>query len=191
MSEDSFSDEVYRVGYGYLLNIICCLGVLGNVLVLLVLCKKRGTRAMKTARHYLLMMTVADICVLILAVARYRSYAIFLNDHQLIRHEFCVDPYVQVYVEPLYLIALGSSSYVTVLLTLDRYLAIRFPLFCMKSTVSSAAAYLQTAASVQMIISLTCPLWFSYTVEEFHFLNKTIVAAKRTDFGKNSMYECR
>ncbi|KAK6999548.1 hypothetical protein BgiMline_009203, partial [Biomphalaria glabrata] len=71
MSEDSFSDEVYRVGYGYLLNIICCLGVLGNVLVLLVLCKKRGTRAMKTARHYLLMMTVADICVLILAVARY------------------------------------------------------------------------------------------------------------------------
>ncbi|KAH9499619.1 hypothetical protein Btru_074286 [Bulinus truncatus] len=197
--EDTFHESVHKIGYGYLLNIISCLGVLGNILVLVVLFKHRGRGTMKSAHHYLILMTSADITVLIFAVVRYRgyfgyitrSYGIFLTDHQLERHAFCIDPYVQVYLEPCYFIALGVSSYITVFMTLDRYLVIRYPLLCMKSVMSSIAAYLLAAVSLQLTASLTSPLWFSYTVKEFHYRNKTIVAAKITDFGKESLYECR
>ncbi|XP_059165609.1 FMRFamide receptor-like [Physella acuta] len=73
--EDAFFAQAHKIGYGYVLNLLCVVGILGNVLVLLVLSQQRAMTS-SNAVHYLRLLALADICVLAFAVGRYR-YPLF------------------------------------------------------------------------------------------------------------------
>ena len=122
---------------------------------------------------------------------RYHLYYLFLTDDQYIKSVFTIDAYFDVYLEPVYWMSLGMTSFVTLLVTIERYVAIRFPLKMRTSCGGKMRAFLLALALV-IPVAMTLPNFFYYTVETHHppFSEYPIKVAESTEFGKNDPYRC-
>ena len=183
-----FRIELWRVAHGYILFPLCVLGIVGNILSVVIL-NRKAVRSSSIA-VYLRCLAVADLLVLITAIFRYRCYKLFLDDTGEIWTVYHFDPYIQVYVEPLHWIALGSSSFITLTLSIERYLAVRYPVeikhSCTTTLVWAVVGFIAIVTSV-----ITIPNFFAYTVEPFQTDdNSSVFVAKLTDMGQRTLYHC-
>lgn len=182
-----FRADLNRIGEGYLLFIFCVLGVFGNTLAFVTF----STKSVRTSTTsvYLRALAVADILVLITALFRYKTYKIFLSDDQDLDSVLHFDPYVEVYVEPFHWMALGSSSFITIVLSLERYMAVKFPLFTKRSC---SVPVVVTCITLVVItaVAITCPNFASYEVLHQDFLGITVYYASITKFGSDTLFPC-
>ncbi|XP_074645239.1 FMRFamide receptor-like [Tubulanus polymorphus] len=104
--------------YGVVAPTICILGIIGNVLAVIVLSRRRMRSSMSC---YLIAQAVFDCIVLIMMIL---SMTIsMLNDSYR-----CVYPYLNPVVYPLALIGQTGTIYITVSFTVERYIAVCRPL---------------------------------------------------------------
>ncbi|XP_067660048.1 FMRFamide receptor-like [Haliotis asinina] len=182
-----FQARVFRIGYGYVLFIICFAGVCGNMLVFCVLTRK-ALRTSTTA-VYLQVLALTDTLVLITSIFRYKSYKVLLTEKVNTEAVFYLEPYIEVYVEPFFWIFLGVSSFVTLLLSTERYLAVKYPL-TMKRTCTVQLVSVCIVAVILIVTIITIPIFLSYEIRHimFHDIQTTIASA--TYFGIHEHYVC-
>ena len=171
-----------------LLIIIGIIGLIGNTISFSVLLSSKELRH-SGITIYLVSLAVADIFVLITAIFRYKAYYIFLNEQEFIKSKFLVDAYVEVYIEPIHYIALGASSFLTVGLTTERYLAIKYPMR-IKRYCTGTVNLVCVTITIVVITALTIPIFFDYKVITINFLDLTIKQVSITEYGKNNRYRC-
>ncbi|XP_060581563.1 probable G-protein coupled receptor B0563.6 [Ruditapes philippinarum] len=182
-----FQANLRRINEGYVMFILCTVGVMGNILAFLTFSSKlvRNT----TTSLYLRALAIADIIVLTTAVFRYKTYKLFLDESHELDTVFHFDAYSEVYIEPLHWIALGSSSFITIALSFERYLAVRFPLIIKrKCTTCTVMLCIFLVVGISVVISI--PNYFSYKLVHFNFFGEEIAVATLTDMGKSSLYPC-
>lgn len=183
-----FRIELWQVSHGYILFPLCLFGIIGNILSFTILTRKavRST----TIALYLRCLAVADIFVLLTAIFRYRSYKLFFDDEGEKWSIYHFDPYIQVYVEPIHWMALGVSSFTTLALSMERYLAVRFPIR-IKQACTLRVVRAVIIGIITMIFIISIPNYFAYTVGKFLRDNKSYVAvAMLTTMGKKTLYHC-
>ncbi|KAK7482276.1 hypothetical protein BaRGS_00026519 [Batillaria attramentaria] len=174
-SDKTFFQNLQRYVYGYIMLIICGAGVMGNILAFAVLSRK-SMRSSNSAT-YLRCLAAVDACVLLLAILRYRSYYVLLEEASVIDMVLTFDPYVQVYVTPFFWVALGVSSFITLSLSIERYLAIRWPL-TLKQRCTKSMVWVCIALIITAVFLVTFPHFLCYKLENAQFGNMSIVAIK-------------
>lgn len=186
LTEGIFRLRLDRIVYSIILNIIIAAGILGNTLAFIILTRKsiRST----TTSVYLRLLALADILVLVTAIFRYKTYKILLRSCMDVS-VFFFDPYVEVYIEPFHWISLGMSSFITLALSVERYVAVKYPL-AIKHTSKLTVVRVCTAVVLFTAIYLTLPNFFTYSVSWVQFENTTVAIAQLTPFGNSSQYMC-
>ena len=182
-----FKADLNRIGEGYLLFIFCLFGFLGNILAFITFSTKSVRQS--TTSVYLRALAIADILVLITALFRYKTYKIFLTDEQDLNSVLHFDAYIEVYVEPFHWMSLGSSSFITIILSLERYLAVKFPLVTKRSC-SVPVVLACISMTVVIVVVVTCPNLASYEVLHEEFLGITAYYASITKFGSETLFPC-
>lgn len=182
-----FQANLRRIGEGYCMFILCFVGTLANLLAFLTFCRKAVRSS--TTTIYLRALALADICVLVTAVFRYKTYKLFLDDKHELDSVFHLDGYVEVYVEPLHWIALGASSFITISLSLERYLAVKYPLF-VKRKCSACIVIFVISLVFALSVAITVPNYAAYKIVHFKFLGTDVAVATLTDYGHTVMYPC-
>ena len=182
-----FQANLRRVSEGYIMFILCTVGVIGNILAFLTFSSKivRNT----TTSLYLRALAIADICVLTTAVFRYKTYKLFLDESHELDSVFHFDAYSEIYIEPLHWIALGCSSFITIVLSFERFVAVRFPLL-VKRKCTTCTVFLCIFTVIIISVAITVPNYFSYKLVHFNFFGEDIAVATLTDMGKSSLYPC-
>ena len=168
------------------------LGTVGNVLSMVTLCTKRlRPQATSTSLQAL---AVADLLVLWTSLFSYNIYYLWMDEQTYLRTLFLYEPYIDVYVEPFYWMGLGMSSFITLTLTLQRFIAIWFPFgsrnYC-THTVNIVALLIVSLIPVTM----TIPHFFYYDVIHVEYptgINTTleVAVAVLTDYGARDKYRC-
>jgi hypothetical protein len=110
------------------------IGILGNIITIIVLIQPR----MRSSINYLLIgLAVSDLLLLVAAILSFGLTAIYPHSGKMMTYYFNVRPFLTLFVFPLSLIAQMGSIYLTMFVSLERYIAIRFPLkargWCTKS----------------------------------------------------------
>ena len=182
-----FKADLSRIGEGYLLFVLCLFGMVGNVLAFVTFSTKSVRKS--TTSVYLRALAIADVFVLLTALFRYKSYKIFLTEENELDSVFFFDAYAEVYIEPLHWISLGSSSFITIALSLERYMAVKFPLFTKRSC-SIPVVLTCITMIVITVISITSPNFASYEVVQIDFIGITAHVASLTKFGFESLFPC-
>ena len=182
-----FKADLSRIGEGYLLFILCVLGIIGNTLAFATFSTKPVRKS--TTSAYLRALAVADIFVLVTALFRYKTYKIFLTEEGELDSVFYFDAYAEVYIEPLHWISLGSSSFITIALSLERYMAVKFPLFTKRSC-SIPVVLVCISMIVIAAVSIASPNFASYEVVQIDFIGITAHVASLTEFGRDSLFPC-
>lgn len=183
-----FRVQLWKISHGYIMFIMCVLGILGNILVLAALLQK-SVRRTTTALH-LRVLAMADFCVLITAFFRYKTYKLFLNDNEEINSVYHFDPFIQVYIEPFHWISLGISSFITLSLSIERFTAIKHPLFS-KRICTIPFVRVRIGVIFAFVVVMTMPIFFAYTVEKYQKdTNSYVSVVVITRMGKNTLYPC-
>lgn len=182
-----FKIRLWKVTHGYIMFIFIMLGIIGNILSLVVLLRKTVRKA--TVSVYLRALVISDTFVLITAFFRYETYKLFLTEEQAVPLEFNFNAYVQVYVEPLHWLSLGLSSFVILILTTERFLAIKYPI-SVKTACKKSLVRMCIVAIFVVVTMITLPLIFSYKVTKLTVLNTTIHFQDLTTMGSNTLYPC-
>lgn len=180
-----FNSKVYRITDGYILLFICLPGIIGNLLALVILSKKAIRDS--TTSIYLRVLAAADTAVLVTAMFRYKTYKIFLNDEEDLVSAFHFDAYIEVYVQPFHWIALGVSSFVTLSLSVERYLAVKFPL-TVKQTCTVPFVRMCILIIFISTITISLPNFFSYHTKLTTFANMMVVVPIPTEFERQKKY---
>lgn len=85
--------------------------------------------------------------------------------------------------------ALGSSSFITIALSIERYLAVKYPLF-IKRRCSPILVIGVIALVVTTSIALTAPNYASYKIIHFDFFGTDVAVAMLTEYGHSTLYPC-
>ncbi|XP_069126680.1 FMRFamide receptor-like [Argopecten irradians] len=182
-----FRIKLWKICYGYIMFILIVLGVFANILAFIILSRKSVRRT--TIAVYLRALSLADTFVLITAFFRYNTYKLFLTEAQDTYTVFHYSAYLDTYVEPFHWIALGVSSFVTLTLSIERFLAIRYPLTIKRSCTPFLVRVCITGIVVIVII-LTLPNFFSFRVQEYVTNTTSIYVRVMTKLGHDTLYPC-
>jgi len=186
-AELRFQADLRRIGEGYCMFILCTIGTIGNLLAFVTFSRK-GVKGTSTT-IYLRALALADIGVLITAIFRYKTYKLFLDDDDDLDSVFHLDGYVEVYVEPVHWVALGSSSFITIALSIERFLAVKYPLFIKRKCSSCLVLAIIWCVVVTSVV-LTVPNYASYKIVHFDFFGTDVAVAMLTDYGHSTLYPC-
>ncbi|XP_033738210.1 FMRFamide receptor-like [Pecten maximus] len=183
-----FRIKLWKICHGYIMFILIVLGVVANILAFIILSRKSVRRT--TIAVYLRALSLADTFVLITAFFRYNTYKLFLTEAQDTYTVLHYSAYLNTYVEPFHWIALGVSSFVTLTLSIERFLAIRYPLTIKRSCTPFLVRVCITGI-VAIVVILTSPNFFSFRVQEFHITNTSSIYVRvMTKLGRDTLYPC-
>jgi len=134
---DSASTDIYRA----VLPVICTFGILGILLTLVVLSRK----SMRTSTNcYLMALSVADLAFLVLLASLFVHSA---------AHESAAFHVYAAYAAVMTNVSMMASIWLTVLLAVERYIAICRPFLAARLCTVQVAV---TAISVVFVLSLAC-----------------------------------
>ncbi len=168
------------VWYTVLTGTLCLLGVIGNTVSIIILQKDKGN---KVANLLLQSLAVADNALLVLSMF-VLSFAwgslSYFNAANILQ---TVEPYLRKYIHPIGYMTKTFAIYMTVLLAVNRYVAIKKPLHA-QYLCTLWKARIQILAVV--IFSVTCnvPRFFRYDMVR-HDGNVTF---EETTIGKGSLF---
>lgn len=122
INSNSLSDFII---YGVLVNLISLFGIIGNSISMIILSRPQ----MKSSINYLLIgLARCDTVLLIISILIYGLPAIYTYTGALFQYKFIIYPKIIRYLFPLSCIAQIVTVYLTLTVTLERYIAVCHPL---------------------------------------------------------------
>ncbi|KAJ8680850.1 hypothetical protein QAD02_016637, partial [Eretmocerus hayati] len=111
--------------YGLLLNAISLLGLIGNAISIIVLSRPQ----MRSSINYLLIgLATCDTALILLSVLVYGLPGLYAYTGYLFEYKFYVYPKIVRYLYPLSTTAQMTTVYITLTVTMERYVAVCHPL---------------------------------------------------------------
>lgn len=172
--------------YGIFVNLIGLFGIFGNAISMIILSRPQ----MKSSINYLLIgLARCDTVLIIIAVLIYGLPAIYTYTGALFDYKFIVYPKTIRYLYPLACIAQFVTVYLTLTVTLERYIAVCHPLKA-KSFCTYGRA--QVAVLVIVIVAFIYNLpkfWEIEVYNERHWkYNITVYCVDPTELRSNEYY---
>ena len=173
--------SVYNILYGYGLPIFCVFGFLGNFMNLIILAKKQAHRTLRRAEASvnisLIALAVADMNF---CISAFPSTFLPLD---MIFHNKGFFLYYGCYCAAVINIFIMTSTWITVAMSIERYLAICHPL---KSRTILSPTRTKTVIVLVYVFSMifNTPMFWRYTITELHcgsdglLLNKTMYSIR-------------
>ncbi|XP_077274224.1 FMRFamide Receptor isoform X1 [Temnothorax americanus] len=172
--------------YGIFANLIGLFGIFGNTISMIILSRPQ----MKSSINYLLIgLARCDTVLIIIAILIYGLPAIYTYTGALFDYKFIVYPKTIKYLYPLSCIAQFVTVYLTLTVTLERYIAVCHPLkarsFC---TYGRAQVAVLVIVTVAVIYNLP-KFWEIEVFNERHWkYNVTVYCVKPTELRSNEHY---
>ncbi|XP_011506266.1 PREDICTED: FMRFamide receptor-like [Ceratosolen solmsi marchali] len=172
--------------YGLLLNTVSLLGILGNAISTIVLSRPQ----MKSSINYLLIgLATCDTVLILLAVLVYGLPGIYAYTGYLFHYKFLVYPKIVRYLYPLSTTAHMATVYLTLTVTMERYVAVCHPLKARSLCTYGRARTAIFAIGLFSVIYNLPKLWEVELSEELHWkYNVTIFCIVPTKLRQNKLY---
>lgn len=171
---------------GILLNLVGLLGIFGNIISMIILSRPQ----MRSSINYLLIgLARCDTVLIITSVLLFGLPAIHEQTGLLFTYVFNVYPHIAPYVFPLALIAQTVTVYLTLTVTLERFVAVCHPLQA-RSLCTYGRARLYVVLIIIFSTLYNLPRFFEVSREEqFHEeYNTTVYVIKASTLRSNGMY---
>lgn len=141
------------VTYGVLLNAVGALGILGNVISMIILSRPQ----MKSSINYLLIgLARCDTVLIVTSVLLFGLPVIYPSTGRLFAYYFHVYPLVAPVVYPVAMISQTVSVYLTLTVTLERFVAVCHPLQARSlCTYGRARAYVVVTVAFAVLYNIT------------------------------------
>lgn len=194
---DEMSPEELReieVGFiitGVILPIIGVMGVVGNSMSLAILCRREMRSSINL---YLSALSVYDSLLIVTAILCFACPAIhvyckFIINVNVLQGYKTVYPYMIKYLYPMALIAQTGSIWITVSVTIERYIAVCHPLKARSMCTMSRAKTVITVVSILSLAYNMPRFWETGTTEVFEpGTNITYVEHCKSALRKNKTY---
>ncbi|XP_050396074.1 probable G-protein coupled receptor B0563.6 [Patella vulgata] len=152
-TEDYVAEYIERICYNYLGPTICIIGILSNILNLLILTE----RSLKESPYsYLTAMAVTDLCALFQALL----FMLFSKNNPTSYYWKFYDAHI---FYPIINICTNSSVWLIVLLTVERFLFVRFP-FWGKVNLNRKGSHIKIALVMVIMVIINIPRFLTFTV---------------------------
>ncbi|CAH0559345.1 unnamed protein product [Brassicogethes aeneus] len=179
--------KFYRfVTNGILLNFLGCLGILGNIISMIILSRPQ----MRSSINYLLIgLALSDTLLIITSILLFGLPGIFPYSGFLFNYYYYVYAHIVPVVYPLGLMAQTASVYLTVTVSLERFVAVCHPLRARAlCTYGRARAYV--ICIIIFSIAYNMPrLWESIIQKDFYEkMNVTVYCPRASNFRNNQLY---
>ncbi|GAB1866427.1 FMRFamide receptor [Camponotus japonicus] len=183
INTNSLSDFIV---YGIFINLIGLFGIFGNAISMIILSRPQ----MKSSINYLLIgLARCDTMLIIIAVLIYGLPAISTYTGLLFDYKFIIYPKIIRYLYPLACIAQFVTVYLTLTVTLERYIAVCHPLKA-RSFCTYGRAQVAVVVIVIFAFIYNLPKFWEITVyNERHWkYNITVYCVSPTDLRSNEYY---
>ncbi len=169
--------------YSVAMGVLGVLGLIGNSLSFMVLRKDRGT---PVATFLLQVLAVADNCFLVIWIISYsvKNYFRFMNP------EAAGSPawlYTRVYTFPLLYIAQTETIWLTVVVALNRYMAVCMP-YKAPHLCTILNVYKEVVVVTVFSICINVPRFFEIEIVKKEVNETVVVSWNRTELGSNDLY---
>ncbi|XP_054271095.1 FMRFamide receptor [Macrosteles quadrilineatus] len=188
--DDQDPDEVFFefIAYGVLLNLIGVMGIIGNVISMIILSRPQ----MRSSINYLLIgLARCDTVLIVTSIFLFGIPAIYQYTRTdiLYNYEFYIYPFLCLIVFPVALIAQTVSVYLTLTVTLERFVAVCHPLQARSlCTYGRAKLYVVLIIIFSTLYNLS-RFWEISVVEVYHpYTNTTVYMTQPSELRKNNIY---
>ena len=147
--------QIYEfVMYTLIVGLLLVVGIIGNSLAFAVLWRGQFNKA---TSFFFMCLSLTDSAVLLTAFVCW-TIAAFVNYTDHMQCFWDIHPYIVVYVHPLHLVTQTATTWVTVLITISRYINVCLPL---------SASQWYTASKVQIQLAIVLSLAVLYNIPTF------------------------
>jgi hypothetical protein len=188
--EQEDPDEVFFefIAYGVLLNLIGVMGIIGNVISMIILSRPQ----MRSSINYLLIgLARCDTVLIVTSILLFGIPAIYqyTRTDLLYTYEFYIYPFLCLIVFPVAIIAQTVSVYLTLTVTLERFVAVCHPLQARSlCTYGRAKLYVILIIIFSTLYNLS-RFWEISVVEYTHpVTNTTVYLTQPSELRKNNIY---
>lgn len=152
-ADDDYNLLFEFVAYGVLLNIVGVFGILGNVISMIILSRPQ----MKSSINYLLIgLARCDTVLIITSIILFGLPVIYPTTNHLFVYYFKVYPLIAPVIYPIAMISQTVSVYLTLTVTLERFVAVCHPLQARSlCTYGRARAYVVAIIVFSVLYNIT------------------------------------
>lgn len=187
LEADDPSSALFRfIVNGVLLNVVGVLGILGNIISMVILSRPQ----MRSSINYLLIgLARIDTVLIVTSILLFGLPGIHPYTGMLFTYFYNVYPRIMPFVYPLATIVQTASVYLTLTVSLERFVAVCHP-FRARSLCTYGRARMYVIGIVLFSALYNMPRFWEGTVRgEFHEeLNMTIYCARPTELRENPLY---
>ncbi|OAD60755.1 FMRFamide receptor [Eufriesea mexicana] len=172
--------------YGVLVNLVGLFGIIGNTISMIILSRPQ----MKSSINYLLIgLARCDTMLIIISILIYGLPAIYTYTRLLFNYKFIVYPKIVRFLYPLSCMAQIAAVYLTLTVTLERYIAVCHPLKA-KSFCTYGRAQLAVLVIVIFSFIYNLPKFWEvdYYTEVHWKYNVTVYCLYPADLRDNNLY---
>ena len=179
-------EEFHMWVFGIGAVVVCAVGIVSNIISLTILLRKD---MVSTTYTFLTALAFSDITIIITGTLLSSLTTVVDIDMEILVDNKYV-PIIFPLLRPAALTCVFTSVWITVALTLDRYLAVCHHGMKLQTWFTVPRARIVVASIVLSSALYNVPTFFEYRVEETWYaeLNTTLAVYKVTDLGKNSVY---
>ncbi|XP_043500458.1 FMRFamide receptor isoform X1 [Polistes fuscatus] len=172
--------------YGILINFVGLCGILGNTISMVVLSRPQ----MKSSINYLLIgLASCDTLLIIIAILIFGLPSIYLYTGYLFNYQFVVYPKIVKYLYPISCAAQIATVYLTLTVTIERYIAVCHPLKA-RSFCTCGRARLAFLSIVIFALIYNSPKFFEIEIyTEMHWkYNVVVYCVRPASLRSNDLY---
>ncbi|XP_026469632.1 FMRFamide receptor-like [Ctenocephalides felis] len=169
---------------GVVLNVVGLLGVVGNVLSMVVLSRPQ----MKSSVNCLLIgLARCDTILILTSMMLFGLPAIYSYTGKLFYYYYSIYPRISPYVYPVAMIAQTASVYITMTVTLERWVAVCHPLRA-RALCTHGRARWHLCAIALFCILYNIPRFWEVSSREYRIRDTTIHCVEASDLRAESLY---
>lgn len=184
---ESSATELYRfITNGILLNVIGFFGILGNIISMIILSRPQ----MRSSINYLLIgLARIDIALILTSILLFGLTGIYPYTGAMFTYYFYVYPHIVPVVYPLASMVQTASVYLTLTVSLERFVAVCHPLRA-RSLCTCGRAKLYVVGIMIFSVVYNLPKFFEATIQSEWYPdeNITVYCVKPTEFRQNDLY---
>lgn len=188
INQDPESVNFYRfITNGLLINVIGLLGLLGNVISMIILSRPQ----MRSSINYLLIgLARIDTVLIITSILLFGLPGIYPYSECLFTYYYIVYPHITPFVFPLAMVTQTASVYLTLTVSLERFVAVCHPLRA-RSLCTYGRARIYVVGIIIFSVMYNLPKLWEGSVE-MHWseeYNTTLYCPQQSSFRDNHLYQ--